>query len=150
MRVEDYGYTKLEPVFEALPAVVRIADEMGRIGITLDDSYINKMLKDDVLKDYKTFKFVNECVKVFPTCSELLVSVPDYKINIDRFPQKYFQHFWRLRRPLPDLGFKDLVKNFKAMPAKMEDKENAGAEEDERVRESFERLGLNPIKHYVM
>ena len=148
--VEDYGYSKLEPVFEALPAVVRIADEMGRIGITLDDSYINEMLKDDILKDDETLKFARECGKVFPTCSELLVSMPDYKINIDHFPEKYFQHFGRLRRPLPDLGFKDLLENFSAMPAKAEDKDNAGAEDDERVKESFERLGLNPIKHYVM
>ena len=110
--VKDYGYSKLEPIFESLPAIVRIADEEGRIGITLDDSYAEEMQH----KDESTRQFAKECTKIFPTCSEMLTNMPDYEITLANFPEKYFQHFGRLRRPLSDLGFRDLLEWFEAMP----------------------------------
>ena len=123
--VKEYGYTKLKPIFESLPAIVQIVGEGGGIGITLADSHA-KESEELQYKEEGTLQFAQECTKIFGTeerkqefaeeCSELLMNMPDYKITLKNFEEKYYQHFGRLCRPPSDFGFNDMHDLFEAMP----------------------------------
>ena len=90
------------------------------------------------------------------------MKMTDYKITLADFPEKYFQHFGMLRRPLPDLGFKDLLELYDVMPdphdvQDVQDEEeenervaqNGGVEDNEHGKAAFERLGLIPVKPFA-